>query len=1316
MTGCCRRIALPCLGLPCLSVFSFVLAAETPTLSGEERSADYRITAAVRAHSELGRGLDERHTIRQQRTVPDATAAVHHRGLQYFQGLRVLGGELILREGHDGSLKATADTLSRGLFIHPQPTLEASEALATAHLQIAPKFGYSAPPSAELVIVPITRLVPRTGVKKAVNAEDFEEVTVGHELAYLVHAEMEQDADTRHEDLLVHAHTGGVIKQWSTLHTAVHDGVGKSEYSGTVTLSTNSLTSGYELRDMRRSSNATVNMAGATSGNGTIYTSTADSWGDGTNFVAGGSTTSANGQTAAVDAHYGMQATWDFYKNVLGRNGIDGTGRTVTSRVHYGSRYDNAFWSDACFCMTYGDGSVLKTLTALDVAGHEMSHGVCATTANLAYYGESGGLNEANSDILGTMVEFYSRGAQGIGTVVPDTGGTWTIGEQLTNPSFPNPLRYMYKPSLDGASPDAWSASLGSLDVHYSSGPMNRAFYFLSQGSSATASSTSYSSYLPAGMKGIGNDKAVRIWWRTLSTRLTSTSNYLAARNGAIASAAELYGAGGAEEAAVWNAFAAINVGSAWKPADTTAPMVSASATGTSGTVTFSATATDNVGVTRVDYYVDGVIKGSATASPYTFAFVSTALANGSHSLVAKAYDAAGNVGTSSTVAFTLNNDFTAPTVAAKVTGTSGTLTFSATAADNVGVTRVDYYVDGVLKGSATASPYTFAFVSTALANGSHSLVAKAYDAAGNVGTSTSVAFTLNNDLTAPNVVAKVTGTSGTLTFSATATDNVGVIRVDYYVDGALKGSSTVSPYNVTFLSTTLTDGNHSLVAKAYDAAGNVGTSATLTFATKNDITAPTVVAKVTGTSGTLSFSATATDNVGVTRVDYYVDGVLKGSATASPYAFAFVSTVLANGSHSLVAKAYDASGNVGTSATVTFTVNNDLIAPTVAAKVTGTSGTLTFSATATDNVGVTRVDYYVDGVLKGSATASPYAFAFVSTALANGNHSLVAKAYDAAGNVGTSATVVFSLSNDLTAPTVVAKVTGTSGTLTFSATAADNVGVTRVEYYVDGVLKGSASASPYNLAFLSTTLIDGNHTLVAKAYDAAGNVGTSAALAFAIKNDNTAPTVAAQVSGTSGTVTFSATATDNVGVTRVDYYVDGALKGSATASPYTFAFDSTTVTNASHSLVAKAYDASGNVGTSATVAFSINNAPPSSVLLETEFNDTVATANVIGSSVTTVIGAISTGTDVDTYALTLTAGQSVQLILMPPPGMYYGIAFPQGLAGQGLVGQPTQSAGGQVITIPAQPRGLAQMTVYLQVYSLTQQGSSAKYTLSIKR
>jgi hypothetical protein len=221
------------------------------------------------------------------------------------------------------------------------------------------------------------------------------------------------------------------------------------------------------------------------------------------------------------------------------------------------------------------------------------------------------------------------------------------------------------------------------------------------------------------------------------------------------------------------------------------------------------------------------------------------------------------------------------------------------------------------------------AFNSTTLSNGSHSLVAKARDAAGNVGNSTAVSFSVNNvvaDTTAPVVSSSESGSSGNITLSATASDNVGVTKVEFYVDGVLKSTDTTAPYAATLDSTTLTNGSHALTAKAFDAAGNTTTSSAVNFSVSNvvaDTTLPVVSASETGTSGTITMSATASDNVGVTKVEFYVDGVLKSTDTSSPYSATLNSTTLTNGSHALTAKAYDAAGNVATSSAANFTINN---------------------------------------------------------------------------------------------------------------------------------------------------------------------------------------------------------------------------------------------------------------------------------------------------------------------------------------------------------------------------------------------------------
>jgi hypothetical protein len=237
------------------------------------------------------------------------------------------------------------------------------------------------------------------------------------------------------------------------------------------------------------------------------------------------------------------------------------------------------------------------------------------------------------------------------------------------------------------------------MDVHFSSGPMNRCFYFLSQGASSDSASDFYSTYLPGGMTGIGNDKAARIWYRTLTAYLTSTSNYADARSQAIRAATDLYGARSPEYYAVKNAFAAINVGS---PADSQAPVVSsASVSGSSGTITFSVAATDNVGITRVDYWVDSANVVSATSAPFSAAYNSSLLANGNHTLVAKAYDAEGNEGVSPAVGFSVSNTSFQEVEANGSISTANVVPDSATTilGEVVGMADYDYFQINVAPG-----------------------------------------------------------------------------------------------------------------------------------------------------------------------------------------------------------------------------------------------------------------------------------------------------------------------------------------------------------------------------------------------------------------------------------------------------------------------------------------------------------------------------------------------------------------------------------------------------------------------------------------
>ena len=367
-------------------------------------------------------------------------------------------------------------------------------------------------------------------------------------LAYEVRLSSER-ADATY---IVEAHDGRIIEHWSNRHTAAATGKARTLYSGEVALVTNATSGGYEMRDPTRGGIRTIDASNSRT-SGQIYKDSDNTWG---NFEI------SDKATVAADAQYGAAVTWDYFRSAFGRKGIANDGKGSYSRVHYGRRYSNAYWNDACFCMTYGDcdGRVIGPLVSLDIAGHEMSHGVNAHTANLIYAGESGGLNEANSDIFGTMVEFHANNPQD----TPD----YLIGEQVfldnvAGSPDQRALRYMFNPIADGLSPNCYSSGIGNLDVHYSSGVANRFFYLLAEGSGArTYSGVKHN--VPtcngASVSRVGRGKAAKIWYRALAVYFTSSTDYAGARVATIQAAKDLYGATSAEAARVAAAWSAVNV------------------------------------------------------------------------------------------------------------------------------------------------------------------------------------------------------------------------------------------------------------------------------------------------------------------------------------------------------------------------------------------------------------------------------------------------------------------------------------------------------------------------------------------------------------------------------------------------------------------------------------------------------------------------------------------------------------------------------------------------------------------------------------
>ncbi|WP_443051216.1 M4 family metallopeptidase [Streptomyces sp. NBC_00228] len=573
------------------------------------KSATQNSTATART---LGLGAKEKLVVKD--VVKDNDGTIHTRYERTYDGLPVLGGDLV---------------------VHTPP---AAEATGTVSATFNNKHTLTVPSTTPAFTRSAAETKALTTAKsldaKAASTDSARKVIWAGDgtpkLAWeTVVGGFQDDGTPSQLHVITDATTGKELSRFQGIQT----GTGNTQYSGTVSLSTTLSGSTYQLYDTTRGGHKTYSLNNATSGTGTLMTDADDVWGTG----AG-----SNTQTAGADAAYGAQETWDFYKNTFGRSGIKNNGVAAYSRVHYSTAYVNAFWDDSCFCMTYGDGSgSTHALTSLDVAGHEMSHGVTSNTAGLNYTGESGGLNEATSDIFGTGVEFYANNSSDV--------GDYLIGEKININGDGTPLRYMDKPSKDGGSADSWYSGVGNLDVHYSSGPANHMFYLLSEGSGTKViNGTTYTSTTSDGVAvaGIGRAAALQIWYKALTTYMTSSTNYASARTAALNAAAALYGTSSAQYAGVGNAFAGINVGShitvPTSGVTVTNPGSQSSTVGTAVSLQVSASSTNSGSLT---YAATGLPTGLSISSS-TGAITGTPTTAGTYSSTVTVTDSTGATGT----------------------------------------------------------------------------------------------------------------------------------------------------------------------------------------------------------------------------------------------------------------------------------------------------------------------------------------------------------------------------------------------------------------------------------------------------------------------------------------------------------------------------------------------------------------------------------------------------------------------------------------------------------------------------------------------
>lgn len=254
---------------------------------------------------------------------------------------------------------------------------------------------------------------------------------------------------------------------------------------------------------------------------------------------------SDDSKKAAVSAHYYADVVYDFYNNLFDRKSLDNKGMNLVSTVHYGNKYNNAFWDGSQMVYGDGDGKQFSAFSGdLDVVGHEMTHGLTSCTADLNYQGQSGALNESMSDVMGVLIQTYDKYNVKDGGDWKFNSSDWVVGDEIYTPgvdgdalrSLKDPTLYNQPDNMD----NYYNTSSDNGGVHTNSGIPNKAAYLVA--------------------KKIGNEKTARIYYRGLTNYMTKTTNFKGARDALMQAASDLYGANSSETTAISDAFESVGV------------------------------------------------------------------------------------------------------------------------------------------------------------------------------------------------------------------------------------------------------------------------------------------------------------------------------------------------------------------------------------------------------------------------------------------------------------------------------------------------------------------------------------------------------------------------------------------------------------------------------------------------------------------------------------------------------------------------------------------------------------------------------------
>ena len=478
-------------------------------------------------------GLTPDSEMKWLRTTNDQQNGIHYHYQQYYKNVKVYGAKYILHEENQ-YVEAANGIISPNLNLDIRPQISAEEALQIAKEDMqASVYTWENKKNSESI--PIPELV-------IINT-DYPLWSGQMKLAYIF--ELRATNPHSFKKYIVDAVDGGIILSFNTLMSCFGEkGTAHTLYHGDQEIDTELENGEFLLKDLSRGNGIQTRSI-----TGKIYSDSDNDWEKGTNDQKNG----------ALDMFWGCQKTYDFYKSKFNRNSIDGKDIKISAILLDTSPYNNAYWDDKLFTINFGigDNVTYKPFTAIDVVGHELTHGVTQFSAGLEYLYESGAMNESFSDIFGKSVEYYYDNPQFDWLI----GGKVTVAANSALRSMEDPNRFGNPKYYKGASWFKGTADNGG--VHYNSGVLNYWFYLLCEGKSGKNEAK-----IDFNVQRLGFDTTIQLAYHMLTDYLTPTSTYVDARTASLQIAANWWGSCSDAYKQVAEAWKAVGLGGTTESAD----------------------------------------------------------------------------------------------------------------------------------------------------------------------------------------------------------------------------------------------------------------------------------------------------------------------------------------------------------------------------------------------------------------------------------------------------------------------------------------------------------------------------------------------------------------------------------------------------------------------------------------------------------------------------------------------------------------------------------------------------------------------------